>query len=231
MHSGELKIEKRASFLLACAGSGKRMSLKEPKQFLEYQGKPLFLKALSCAEQSNYIGEIIIVTQEEYISYVQKICQKEGLQKVKAVVAGGKERQDSVFAALGAISGKFPYVVVQDAARPFCKEQYFKDCWAALAEGYEGAVVGVPVKDTIKQVVGDCIVASPKRSELFAAHTPQVFLREILEEAYKTALEEKFLGTDDASLVERLGYRVKAICGDYDNIKITVKEDLKFLND
>lgn len=231
MHSSQPKVEKRASFILACAGMGKRMGLRQAKQFLEYEGKPLFLRSLLCAETSHYIGEIIVVTQEEFISYVENICKEEKIQKIYAVVSGGKERQDSVFAALQAVSGKYPYIVVQDAARPFCKEKYFEACWQALEEGYDGAVVGVKVRDTIKKISGESIVTTPEREKLFAAHTPQMFRADILIKAYQLAYQENFLGTDDASLVERLSYKVKAIFGDYDNIKITVLEDLKFLND
>ena len=231
MYSSQSKVIPKTSFVLACAGVGKRMGITQPKQFLEYEGKPLFLKALLCAENSCYIGEIIIVTQEEHIAYIKSICKEEKLQKVHAVVAGGKERQDSVFAALQSLSGKYPYVVVQDAARPFCKEKYFLNGIKALEEGYDGAVIGVKVKDTIKQILGENVVKTPEREQLFAAHTPQVFRADILIKSYQLAYQENFLGTDDSSLVERLGYKVKAIFGDYDNIKITVPEDLKFLKD
>lgn len=217
---------------MACAGFGTRMGLKQPKQFLEYQGKPIFLKPLLCAEHSSLIGEIVIVTQQEYIPYIEELCHQEGIRKVAAIVCGGKERQDSIYAGLRALRQEYPYIIVQDAARPFCKEKYFNLTVEAVESGYDGAVVGVPVKDTIKicSDAGDLLETPPRRL-LFAAHTPQVFRRDILLQAYQKAEEEKFLGTDDASLVERLGYRVKAILGDEDNIKITVPEDLKFLND
>ncbi len=231
--SKQIISEKNGSLILACAGSGKRMGLDYPKQFLEYQGKPLFLKSLTCAENSEYIKEIIIVTQKENINFVSEICKKEKITKVKAVVEGGIERQDSIYNGLKEISLGMDYIVVQDAVRPFCKEKYFKDCYDALQTGYDGAVIGVKVKDTIKEVFnnlsGSEILSTPKRENLFAAHTPQVFKKNILEEAYKKAYEDNFFGTDDSSLVERLGFKVKAILGDYDNIKITVSEDLEFL--
>ena len=98
------------SFILACAGIGKRMKLGYPKQFLEYDGKPLFLKPLLCAEQSEYVDEIIIVSQEEYLEDIKTLCQKEGIHKLKAVVTGGRERQDSIFAALKKVSIDMDYV-------------------------------------------------------------------------------------------------------------------------
>lgn len=231
MYGSQSEVKNKASFILACAGIGKRMGLTQAKQFLEYEGKPLFLRALLCAEASSYIGEIIIVAKEEEISYIKNKCKEENVQKIYAVVSGGKERQDSVFAGLQAISGRFPYIAVQDAVRPFCKEKYFEDCWKALEAGYDGAVVGVKVKDTIKRISGERVVETLEREELFATHTPQMFQTEILIRAHQIAYQEHFLGTDDASLVERLHYKVKAIFGEYDNVKITVPEDLKFLND
>lgn len=219
------------SFILACAGIGKRMKLGYPKQFLEYDGKPLFLKPLLCAEQSEYVDEIIIVSQEEYLEDIKTLCQKEGIHKLKAVVTGGRERQDSIFAALKKVNIDMDYVMVQDAVRPFCKEKYIRESYEQLEAGYMGTVVGVAVKDTIKEITEDGFVKNtPKRSSLFAAHTPQAFQKEILKEAYEKAYQDKFLGTDDASLVERLQLSIKIIVGDYDNIKITTPEDLKILN-
>lgn len=230
MYSSDFKISKNGSFILACAGTGKRMALNYPKQFLEYQGKPLFLKSLLCAEKSEYIKEIIIVTQREYFSYIKQVCLDENISKALTFVEGGKERQDSIYEGVRSVSSDIDYVIIQDAARPFCKEKYFKACWEALEEGYDGAVIGVNVKDTIKEVTDGLIKNTPKRANLFAANTPQVFKKEILEQAYEKAWKDNFLGTDDSSLVERLGFSVKAILGDYDNIKITVAEDLKYLD-
>src|SRR3712207_1523360 len=120
------------------------------------------------------------------------------------------------------------YVMVQDAVRPFCKARYLRELYEVLQEGYAGAVVGVPVKDTIKQISEEGLIEkTPTRSTLFAAQTPQAFRKEVLQEAYEKAYEDNFLGTDDSSLVERLGYPVKMLRGDYDNIKITTPEDLK----
>lgn len=231
MHSGNSKIEKKSSFILACAGVGKRMQLEYPKQFFEYQGKPLFLSPLLCAEQSEYVQEIIIVSQKEYREYIAKHCREAGIHKLKCVVVGGKERQDSIYAALQEVGEEMEYVIVQDAVRPFCKERYLRETYEVLQEGYVGAVVGVAVKDTIKQISEEGLVQlTPNRSTLFAAHTPQAFRKAMLQEAYDKAYEDKFLGTDDASLVERLGYSVKIVKGDDDNIKLTTPEDLKILN-
>ncbi|MDY6172008.1 MAG: 2-C-methyl-D-erythritol 4-phosphate cytidylyltransferase [Fusobacterium necrophorum] len=231
MYGGNSKIRKKSSFILACAGMGKRMQLDYPKQFLEYQGKALFLRPLICAEKSEYVDEIIIVSQKEYVEYITKLCKEAGIHKLKCVAVGGKERQDSIYAALEKVGEEMEYIIVQDAVRPFCKERYLREAYEVLQEGYAGAVVGVAVKDTIKQISEEGLVQkTPDRNTLFAAHTPQAFLKEILQEAYDQAYKDKFFGTDDASLVERLGYSVKIIRGDYDNIKLTTSEDLKMLN-
>ena len=156
----------------------------------------------------------------------QWFCDK--IKKVKKILAGGKERQDSIYNALKEDEGS-TYILVQDGVRPFMKEKYIEMTCAALDrdKSLAGAVIGVPVKDTIKVVGLDGeILATPNRAGLVAVHTPQTFRGDILKKAYKKAEAEKFLGTDDSSLVERIGEKVKIITGDYDNIKITTLEDL-----
>ena len=222
MYSSDSEIKKRKiTLILAAAGIGKRMGLDYPKQFFEHNGKPLFIFPLE-------IDEIIIVTNENNIDLVEKQCNKYNIKKVKKILAGGKERQDSIYNALKEDEGS-TYILVQDGVRPFMKEKYIEMTCAALDrdKSLAGAVIGVPVKDTIKVVGLDGeILATPNRAGLVAVHTPQTFRGDILKKAYKKAEAEKFLGTDDSSLVERIGEKVKIITGDYDNIKITTLEDL-----
>ena len=229
MYSSDSEIEKKKiTLILAAAGIGKRMGLDYPKQFFEYNGKPLFVFPLETAEKSSLIDEIIIVTNENNIDLVEKQCNKYNIKKVKKILAGGKERQDSIYNALKEDEGS-TYILVQDGVRPFMKEKYIEMTCAALDrdKSLAGAVIGVPVKDTIKVVGLDGeILATPNRAGLVAVHTPQTFRGDILKKAYKKAEAEKFLGTDDSSLVERIGEKVKIITGDYDNIKITTLEDL-----
>ncbi|HBJ78985.1 MULTISPECIES: 2-C-methyl-D-erythritol 4-phosphate cytidylyltransferase [Fusobacterium] len=229
MYSSDSEIKKRKiTLILAAAGIGKRMGLDYPKQFFEYNGKPLFIFPLEIAEKSSLIDEIIIVTNENNIDLVEKQCNKYNIKKVKKILAGGKERQDSIYNALKEDEGS-TYILVQDGVRPFMKEKYIEMTCAALDrdKSLAGAVIGVPVKDTIKVVGLDGeILATPNRAGLVAVHTPQTFRGDILKKAYKKAEAEKFLGTDDSSLVERIGEKVKIITGDYDNIKITTLEDL-----
>ncbi|AVQ30635.1 2-C-methyl-D-erythritol 4-phosphate cytidylyltransferase [Fusobacterium varium] len=229
MYSSDSEIKKRKiTLILAAAGIGKRMGLDYPKQFFEHNGKPLFIFPLEIAEKSSLIDEIIIVTNENNIDLVEKQCNKYNIKKVKKILAGGKERQDSIYNALKEDEGS-TYILVQDGVRPFMKEKYIEMTCAALDrdKSLAGAVIGVPVKDTIKVVGLDGeILATPNRAGLVAVHTPQTFRGDILKKAYKKAEAEKFLGTDDSSLVERIGEKVKIITGDYDNIKITTLEDL-----
>ncbi len=229
MYSSDSEIKKKKiTLILAAAGIGKRMGLDYPKQFFEHNGTPLFIFPLETAENSSLIDEIIIVTNENNIDLVKKQCNKYNIKKVRKILAGGKERQDSIYNALKEDEGS-TYILVQDGVRPFMKEKYIKMTCEALDKDktLAGAVIGVPVKDTIKVVgIDGEILATPNRAGLIAVHTPQTFRGDILKEAYKKAEAEKFLGTDDSSLVERAGEKVKIITGDYDNIKITTLEDL-----
>ena len=195
--------EIRYTLIVAAAGVGKRMGLSYPKQFLEHNGKPLFINVLEIGEKSKLISDIIIVT----------------------------ERQDSIYNALK-FCDKNSIVAVQDGVRPFFKEKYLEDAFNELKNNphIDGVVVGVPVKDTIKVVNEEgIIISTPVRRALVAAQTPQVFRGKILIEAYEKAKEENFLGTDDSSLVEKYGGKVKISLGDYGNIKITTIEDISFL--
>ncbi|MGL5087956.1 MAG: 2-C-methyl-D-erythritol 4-phosphate cytidylyltransferase [Cetobacterium sp.] len=227
MYCGDFKI----TLILAAAGVGKRMNLGYPKQFLEVEGKPLFIQTLEVAQNSTLIKDIIVVTGEDSVNFVKESCKKYNISKVKKVVKGGNERQYSIenaleYCELNSIIG------VQDSVRPFLKERYFNESLELLTldKKIDGVVIGVPLKDTIKKIdLNGMVIETPKREEYIAVHTPQIFRGEILKRAYKKAKEDIFLGTDDSSLVERIGGKIKVIIGDYDNIKITTVEDLKFL--
>ena len=227
MYCGNSKI----TLIVAAAGVGKRMNLGYPKQFLEVAGEPLFLKVLKIAEKSSFINKIIIVTGKESINQVKETCEEFKIKKLQKIIEGGNERQYSIENALEYCQDN-SIIAVQDGVRPFLKEKYFSEGLKILEENLEidGIVVGVPLKDTIKRVdQNGIVIETPKREEYIAVHTPQIFRGEILKSAYRKAKEENFLGTDDSSLVERLGGKIKVIIGDYDNLKITTIEDLKFL--
>ncbi|WP_286033978.1 2-C-methyl-D-erythritol 4-phosphate cytidylyltransferase [Fusobacterium necrogenes] len=225
MYSSNFKV----TMIVAAAGVGKRMGLGYPKQFFEYKGKPLFIMPLEVAQNSKIVDEIVVVTNKENVSLVENYCNQYGLSKIVKVIEGGKERQNSIYNALK-YDNNSDIILVQDGVRPFLKEKYIEECCRVVAEERLGAVVGVQVKDTIK-VINESfeVVSTPKRADLVAVHTPQAFEGKLLKEAYEIAERENFLGTDDSSLVERIGGKVKIVLGDYDNIKITTQEDLKFL--
>lgn len=172
--------------------------------------------------------QIIIPAPKDYISTCKRICS--GLESGSVnfeVVEGSTERQYSIWNGIKILNPGVELVAVHDAARPFVKEEFIINCFKTANEN-GGAVLGTPVKDTIKEVKKDLeIKGTPERSSLWQAQTPQVFKKELIIEAYKSALKEDFLGTDDASLVERIDGKVKMVMGDSENLKITYPVDLK----
>ena len=230
MYSGNSEIKKKVTFILAAAGQGKRMNLNSPKQFLDYKGEPLFYSSLKIAFDNKYIDDIIIVTNKENLNFMVKYCQDKNLfSKVKYIVEGGSERQYSIYNAIKKIEDT-DIVIIQDAARPFLKNKYIEESIKILDNDCDGAIIGVKCKDTVKIIdENGIVVETPNRDNLIMVHTPQTFKFEILKKAHQIAEEKNILATDDASLVEMISGKVKIIYGDYDNIKITVQEDLKFL--
>ena len=230
MYSGNSKIKKKVTFILAAAGQGKRMNLDSPKQFLDYKGEPLFYSSLKLAFDNKYIDDIIIVTNKENLNYMREYSQNKNLlSKVKYIVEGGSERQYSIYNAIKKIEDT-DIVIIQDAARPFLKDKYIEESLKKLDNDCDGVIIGVKCKDTVK-IIGEngIVLGTPNRNNLIMVHTPQTFKFEILKKAHQVAEEKNILATDDASLVEMISGKVKIVYGDYDNIKITVQEDLKLL--
>ncbi len=234
MYRGNIEIKggkMKYTFIVAAAGVGKRMGLGYPKQFLEYDGRPVFIKTLEKINRNPKVTDIIVVTNAEYTDKVEELCKKYKIEKLKCVVQGGKERQDSIYNALEK-AGDSDIIAVQDGVRPFIQDKFIEDSYGVLEKNPEvdGVVIGVPVKDTIKIVDKDGFITStPDRSLLMAAQTPQVFRGDILKKAYEDAKKTNYAGTDDSSLVERVGGNVIILEGSYGNIKITTQEDLKYL--
>jgi 2-C-methyl-D-erythritol 4-phosphate cytidylyltransferase/2-C-methyl-D-erythritol 4-phosphate cytidylyltransferase/2-C-methyl-D-erythritol 2,4-cyclodiphosphate synthase len=212
------------SAVVVAAGRGSRMGADEPKQFLALAGKPILLHALELFEAMPEIGEIVLVAGADEIGRCEALCAAHGLRKVRRIVAGGAERQQSVHRGIEAASGE--WVLVHDAVRPLVTLDAVRRCMAA-AEAAGAAVLAVPVKDTIK-VVDEAgrIAATPDRRTLRAVQTPQAFRRELLLACHERAAREGFAATDDAGVVERCGHPVAAAEGEYSNIKITTPEDL-----
>jgi 2-C-methyl-D-erythritol 4-phosphate cytidylyltransferase len=203
------------------------MGRSTPKQFLRLDGVPILVHTLKVFEASPLIHEVCLVVPQGR----EKQCRKEllepyGLKKVTRTVPGGATRQDSVYRGLSAISPEAVRVVVHDGVRPFLSPELLKSVIKA-SEGGDGAIAAVPLKDTPKYVHEDGTVdRTPDRARLYLAQTPQVFLKNVLIEAYSKAYVDGVNSTDDSALVERLGYRVRVVEGAWDNIKITTADDL-----
>ncbi|AOQ25461.1 2-C-methyl-D-erythritol 4-phosphate cytidylyltransferase [Moorella thermoacetica] len=214
------------SMIIAAAGRGRRLGREVNKVFLPLAGKPMLAYSLAVAVASPLVDEIIIVTRPDDIPLCRQVVAGEGAGKVKAIVAGGAERQDSIAEGLKAVARAAEWVAVHDGARPFLTPALLeKTILAARTTG--AAIAALPVKETIKQGGEAGIVAATlDRKGLWSAQTPQVFRREWLVDAYREAAEKGWQATDDAALVERLGYPVKLVPGEETNIKITTPGDL-----
>lgn len=212
--------------VIVAAGKGKRMGTEISKQFLPLCGKEILAHTVEKFEKAEKIRDIILVTGEDSLQDVQDMTQEYGWKKIRSIVAGGKERQDSVWNGLQEVSVDAEIVLIHDGVRPFVTEDIL-DVSMETALEMGGCVAGVPAKDTIKVCNSENIaVDTPDRSTLWQIQTPQTFRRELIMKAYEQAKEDGFVGTDDASLAEYSGYPVKVIMGSYRNIKITTKEDL-----
>ena len=213
--------------IIPAGGAGQRLKSHVAKQYLLLDALPVLVHTLKVFQESPVVDEIILVLPQDDVVHVrQDLIEKYGMSKVVAVVAGGRERQDSVKNGLDAIQGNAGLIIVHDAVRPFVTDQMIGRVVAA-ARACGAAVTGVQVKDTVKATKDDHMIQSTvPRENLWLTQTPQAFRFDILKDAYRRAYEENFYGTDDAALVERTGKEVKMVEGSYDNIKITTREDM-----
>ena len=212
--------------VIVAAGKGRRMGTEISKQFLPLCGKEILAHSVEKFEKAEKIRDIVLVTGEDSLLDVRDMAQEYGWKKIVSVVAGGKERQDSVWNGLQAVSDDTDIVLIHDGVRPFVTEDILDHSIETAVE-MGGCVAGVPAKDTIKVCNDENIaIATPDRSTLWQIQTPQTFRKELILQAYQKAKEDGFVGTDDASLAEYSGCPVKVIMGSYRNIKITTKEDL-----
>ena len=216
--------------VIVAAGTGSRMNMGNNKQFIKLEGKEIIAYTIEKFYNNSNIEDIVVVVKEDESEFFKKeILDKYNFKNVK-IAYGGKERQDSVYNGLKLLDEKCDVVLIHDGARPFVSDKII-DKSIEEAKEHKAIVVGVPVKDTIKVIDNDKnIVDTPNRSVLWAVQTPQTFDYNILIDAYKDAFKNKFYGTDDAMLVERIGYKVKMLEGSYNNIKITTQEDLNIVS-
>lgn len=213
--------------LIPSAGSGLRMGGDTRKQYIHIHEKPITAHTLLRFQELAEISQIILIVPEEDISFCEsEIVSRYNLSKVGKVIAGGRERQDSVYNGVRALDGDEDIVIVHDGVRPFATVEIIRESIRAASES-GAAIAAIQAKDTIKSVSSDGLVEKTvDRGKLWQVQTPQTFRRELLEEAYRKAMSEKFYGTDDSSLVERIGGRVMVVQGSEFNIKITTPRDL-----
>lgn len=230
---------KRITAIIAAAGSGKRMGGGIPKQYLSIGGIPILIKTIKAFEINAFIDHILVVTNAEYVNFLKDELVRFNIENID-VLAGGNQRQDSVYNGLKAMPQNTDYVIIHDGARPFVSPEIIADTLEAVLEK-NAVVAAVPLKDTItRQVLSKKKSFAREKSfagleyfdrnSLFAVQTPQAFEKKLIMKAFKLAYKDGFYGTDEGMLVERLGHTVDIVHGEYANIKITTKEDLPMEN-
>jgi len=213
--------------IIVAAGSGKRMGRSTKKQFLSIGSKPILAYTLEVFDATNKVDRIILVIPRGWKRYCQKeIIEKYRYRKEIEIISGGARRQDSVACGLALVSSDYEIVIIHDGVRPFVTRRMIIES-IARARKFGACVVAVPVSDTVKMANSRGVIERTLPREcLWRVQTPQTFRLSLIKKAYAKALKDKFYGTDDAQLVERMNKPVKVISGDYRNIKITTKEDL-----
>jgi len=210
--------------IIVAAGDSRRMGFD--KLFATIAGRPVIAQTIHAFERAGCVGGIIVVAREDRLAEIKKIVCDEKLKKVRSIITGGKHRQDSVRAGLDHLEPTARYVAIHDAARPLITaeqielvlEQCLLHAAASLAE---------PISDTLKYVDNEFFVTSPvDRHQLYAMQTPQIFERQLIQDAYRSVCAENASVTDEVSAVERLGRKIKLVPNKDLNFKITYPRDL-----
>jgi len=210
--------KEKYAVIIAGGGSGSRFG--EDKQFFSYKDIPIIIK--TTRKFQNNCDQLIVVTSN--IEKIKMYSEKHNLT-VDNYVASGAQRIDSIRNGLAVVRDDINFVMVHDGARPNVSEDLISELKSEVVSK-KAVIPVITVKDTIKVVKESIVESTPERSNLYAVQTPQIFSRELLQKAYDT----NYSATDDAGLVEQLGERVYAIAGEESNIKITTKEDLRYLD-
>ena len=212
------------SAIIACAGSFTRMNGVN-KQLIELDGIPVAIRSMLAFEQLDEVTEIIVSVRENDIDEYKQLAENYGITKLKAVVKGGETRQQSIFNAYKEVSKETRFVAVHDGARPLVSLDNIKQC-IKDASIFGGAVLGVPVKDTIKYVDGGLITDTLDRRKLYITQTPQIFRKDIYVKGINFANDHDLDFTDDCQLAEAVGAKIAMTESSYSNIKITTPEDI-----
>lgn len=215
--------------IIPSGGVGTRTNTVIPKQYLQFNGKELIAYTLEVFQSSPIIDEIVVSAQPSYFPLLQSIKEKFGITKLLNPVAGGAERQNSVYNALQSLDcNDDDIVLVHDAVRPLLPQNVLTNVIEKTKE-FGAAVVAIPAKDTLLK--GENTVDNyVSRNNIFYVQTPQCFFYHVLLKAMRKAEEENFVGTDESMLVHRLEYEVKIVNGSSLNFKITTEDDLKIFS-
>ncbi|KMY52570.1 2-C-methyl-D-erythritol 4-phosphate cytidylyltransferase [Bacillus sp. FJAT-27231] len=212
--------------VIPAAGRGTRMKADKNKLLLLLRGRPVIIHTLEVFEKDPSCNGIILVVQPEEASMFANLVSEYDVSKVKKLVHGGAERQESVYNGLKE-ANLTDIVLVHDGARPFITIPIISRLVEKAAQA-GAAIAAVPVKDTIKRVEGGIVAETVERSSLWSVQTPQAFRMPLIMQAHEKAQVDHYVGTDEASLAERANIPVQIVEGDYDNIKLTTPEDLVF---
>ena len=212
----------KVSAIIPAAGSGERFG--EEKQFKLFSGRPLIFHTLKLFLQSDYIDEIIVAVPSANVDSTHRDVLSMSAGKPVKVVAGGTRRQDSVKNGIDVSDSHSTLVCIHDAARPFVTEDLIQRSISAC-EFADGAVVGIPSKDTVKFSENGFVKETLDREKIWLAQTPQCFHKNKLLQALYYAETENLTGTDESALMEAMGFSIKLVEGDSNNFKITTKDD------
>ncbi len=233
----DIRKKKNIVAIVPAAGSGKRFGSGISKPFQYLGGKPLLIWPIETLAAVAEIAEVVPVLKTEYMEAAQKMFEDYGISKIKRIAPGGKERQDSVYNGLRLLEDENCIVLIHDGVRPLIEKDMIEkaieefvisssDAGKRRVSDFAGVILGVPVKDTIKEAQNGMILRTLNRKSLWAVQTPQIFSYRKIMAAYDKARTEEVYATDDASLIERYGGNIKVITGSYRNIKITTPEDI-----
>jgi 2-C-methyl-D-erythritol 4-phosphate cytidylyltransferase len=215
----------RAVAVVPAGGAGTRMGSRRPKQYLILGGLPVLIQTLHRLARCRTLDGLVVAVPSSRVGATWRLLRQHRVPKILDVVAGGADRQDSVWRAMQAVPPTAPWIVVHDAVRPFVTRELVERVLAAAVRR-GAASCGLPLSETLKRVQAGVVEATVERQGLWLIQTPQAFRRELLWEAHDKARREGFAGTDDAVLVERLGEPVSIVAGLSENLKITTREDL-----
>ncbi len=214
-----------AAAIITAGGIGRRMGGATPKQFILLHGRPVLVRTIEAFRQAGCFQALILTLPADHLEAAARLLADYGLDSCCRIVAGGETRQESVLAGLDALPEEIALVVVHDGVRPLVSLKIIEDCLQS-ARLHGAAIAAIPVKDTLKEAEGEIIRRTVDRRHMWRAQTPQAARIGLLRQAYAAALRDNFAGTDEASLLERIGCPITLVPGSEANIKITLPEDI-----